>query len=160
MDEKPDDDAEGEEENRVVAHGSPHLVSTGGYVDPYGFTPLTPSLSSTVSQILEGTGGRRGFSYGDDAVPEVNELERLGYVEDVRNEFGGGHTARLTDRGMRYPEEERAYLERFSEWEKAERRGRVGSFARDVALLLIGAAATMLAERAPAIIRALRSLIG
>lgn len=88
-----------------------------GYVDEYRFTPITPSLERTLSQMVE-TGSFDGHD-------EAEELEAMGYVRDLTFYLAGSCRFEVTAKGRRYADELAAYRERRDRWaadREAERR--------------------------------------
>lgn len=118
-----------------------------GYVDEYRFTPITPSLERTLSQMVE-----TGSFDGRD---EAEELEAMGYVRDLTFYLAGSCRFEVTAKGRRYADELAAYRERRDRWaadrEAERRRASWAQFAQGLTTTLfgalIGAAATLAAVR-------------
>lgn len=92
----------------------------GDYVDEYGFAPLQPRLADSLRRILSITdnGTKRSVKV-EPCGTEYDELLDLGYLSSVSRYISGGALVTVSDKGVHYPEEERAYCERRRAWEKA-----------------------------------------
>ena len=91
----------------------------GDYVDEYGFVPLQPRLADSLRHVLSITdnGTRRSVKI-EPCGSEYDELLGLGYLSSVSRYISGGALVTVSDKGARYFEEEAAYRERKSLWEK------------------------------------------
>ena len=131
----------------IMHSGSKHEIGPdySGYVDEYRFTPITPSLERTLSQMVE-TGSFDGHD-------EAEELEAMGYVRDLTFYLAGSCRFEVTAKGRRYADELAAYRERRDRWaadREAERRRDLWvQFAQGLITTLagaiLGAAATLAA---------------
>lgn len=102
-----------------------------GYSDPYGFAPLPPGLEATLAKMVDGG----GFDSEDDA----NELERLGYINDLNFYFRQYARWEITPKGKSYASDKAEYLERREAWARQQRQHERGQFAREILIAVIGA---------------------
>lgn len=89
------------------------------YIDEYGFTPLQPRLADLLRYVLSITdnGSKRSVMV-EPCGTEYDELRDLGYLKSVTQYISGGALITISDKGVRYFEEEAAYRERKAAWEE------------------------------------------
>lgn len=90
------------------------------YVDEYGFTPLPDRLAQRLHDISQGNDAGSYFDL-PDFDDRDDELERLGYLSNVRRYLSGNGIALLTSKGACYEDELRGYLERRGRYEEEQR---------------------------------------
>lgn len=89
------------------------------YIDEYGFIPLQPRLADLLRYVLSITdnGSKRSVMV-EPCGTEYDELRDLGYLKSVTQYISGGALITISDKGVRYFEEEAAYRERKVAWEE------------------------------------------
>lgn len=89
------------------------------YIDEYGFIPLQPRLADLLRYVLSITdnGSKRSVMV-EPCGTEYDELRDLGYLKSVTQYISGGALITISDKGVRYFEEEAAYRERKAAWEE------------------------------------------
>lgn len=104
-------------------------VDFSGYVDEYGFMPLTPSLEAALSDVVESISRSSAGKPMTTLVfkergetDELLELARLGYLDQPSKYLDGDAAFRITAKGARYAKEKESYLRRRRVWGEARRR--------------------------------------
>ena len=126
--EEDDDDQGGGD---VPHAGSNQDIDFSGYVDEYGFMPLTPSLETALTDALSsmedaGNGSpvtSLTFIEGQ-MIDEMTELARLGYLDQPSKYLDGRAAFRVTSKGARYMVEKHDYIKRKDAWAAARRHER------------------------------------
>lgn len=126
--EEDDDDQGGGD---VPHAGSNQDIDFSGYVDEYGFMPLTPLLENALIEAVERVGEAANGGditklhiKQDGCLDETRELCRLGYMEESSRYIDDSALYRVTSKGARYMDEKSAYDERKNAWAEARRRER------------------------------------
>ena len=108
------------------------------YVDEYGFVPLQPRLADSLRHISSVTdnGVRRSVKI-EPCGTEYDELLDLGYLSSVTRYISGGALVTMSDKGIRYFDEERAYQDRKRRWESRRKEETREEHAHDWRLNIV-----------------------